>query len=89
MRAALGIVLSMELIGMAPRLRMPSFAASPPTESSRRPTILGCPRRDGRRHQSWRPRRGLVDLSIWRMVPGLGISGMLAAINAVAAGDLC
>jgi MFS family permease len=28
---------------------------------------------------------GLVDLSIWRIVTGLGIGGMLAAINAVAA----
>jgi len=28
---------------------------------------------------------GLVDLSIWRVVTGLGIGGMLAAINAVAA----
>jgi MFS family permease len=29
--------------------------------------------------------RGIVDLSIWRVVTGLGIGGMLAAINAVAA----
>jgi MFS family permease len=29
--------------------------------------------------------RGLVDLSIWRVITGLGIGGMLAAINAVAA----
>src|SRR6185503_8474275 len=29
--------------------------------------------------------RGLIDLSIWRIVTGLGIGGMLAAINAVAA----
>jgi MFS family permease len=28
---------------------------------------------------------GLVDLSIWRVITGLGIGGMLAAINAVAA----
>jgi MFS family permease len=28
---------------------------------------------------------GLVDLSIWRIITGLGIGGMLAAINAVAA----
>ena len=28
---------------------------------------------------------GLVDLSLWRIVTGLGIGGMLAAINAVAA----
>jgi MFS family permease len=28
---------------------------------------------------------GLVDLSIWRVVTGLGIGGMLAAINAVSA----
>ena len=29
--------------------------------------------------------KGLVDLSIWRVITGLGIGGMLAAINAVAA----
>jgi MFS family permease len=29
--------------------------------------------------------KGLIDLSIWRVITGLGIGGMLAAINAVAA----
>jgi MFS transporter, AAHS family, vanillate permease len=29
--------------------------------------------------------KGLVDLSVWRIITGLGIGGMLAAINAVAA----
>jgi MFS family permease len=50
-RARLGVVLSMELIGM--------FMAP--------------------------AARSIADLSVWRVVTGLGIGGMLASINAVAA----
>jgi benzoate transport len=101
-RAALGFVLSMELIGMA----MGSiFLGGVADKIGRRPTVLGClvlmaagmfmvttsstmlgglvtpilalfgaevdPR--------------LADLSVWRVITGLGIGGMLASINAVAA----
>jgi len=81
-RGALGIVLSMEVIGMAiGSLSLGGVA----DKIGRRRTILGClavmavgmfmvPTADG-----------LVTLSIWRVVTGLGIGGMLAVINAVAA----
>ena len=82
-RAALGIVLSMELIGMAHRLDRSSAAS---------PTRSAAGRRFSAVWSSWRPAwcmattvDGLVDLSVWRIVTGLGIGGMLAAINAVAA----
>jgi MFS family permease len=101
-RAALGLVLSMELIGMAVGSILLGGLAD---KIGRRPTVLGClvvmaigmfmvttstavlgsalyavlsvfmTPADHR----------LLDLSIWRVITGLGIGGMLAAINAVAA----
>ena len=101
-RAALGLVLSMELIGMAVGSILLGGMAD---KIGRRPTVLGClvvmavgmfmvttstavlgsalhavlsvfmAPADYR----------LLDLSIWRVITGLGIGGMLAAINAVAA----
>ena len=51
----------------------------------RRPTILGCLVVMAVGMFMATTVSGLVDLSIWRIVTGLGIGGMLAAINAVAA----
>ena len=81
-RAALGIVLSMELIGMAIGS---VFLGGVADKIGRRPTILGCLVVMAVGMVMATTVRGLVDLSIWRIVTGLGIGGMLAAINAVAA----
>ena len=51
----------------------------------RRPTILGCLVVMTVGMLMATTVRGIVDLSIWRVITGLGIGGMLAAINAVAA----
>ena len=81
-RAALGIVLSMELIGMAIGS---IFLGGVADKIGRRPTILGCLVVMAVGMLMATTVSGLVDLSIWRIVTGLGIGGMLAAINAVAA----
>jgi benzoate transport len=81
-RAALGIVLSMELIGMAIGSIVLGGVAD---KIGRRPTILGCLTVMAVGMFMATTVTGLVDLSIWRVVTGLGIGGMLAAINAVAA----
>ena len=81
-RAALGIVLSMELIGMA---LGSVFLGGVADKIGRRPTILGCLVVMAFGMLMATTVRGLVDLSIWRIVTGLGIGGMLAAINAVSA----
>ena len=81
-RAALGIVLSMELIGMAIGSIVLGGVAD---KIGRRPTILGCLAVMAIGMLMATTVTGLVDLSIWRVVTGLGIGGMLAAINAVAA----
>ena len=81
-RAALGIVLSMELIGMAIGSIVLGNVAD---RIGRRPTILGCLVVMASGMLMATTVKGLVDLSIWRIVTGLGIGGMLAAINAVSA----
>jgi benzoate transport len=81
-RAALGIVLSMELIGMAIGSILIGGVAD---KIGRRPTVLGCLLVMAFGMVMATTVTGLVDLSIWRIVTGLGIGGMLAAINAVAA----
>jgi benzoate transport len=81
-RAALGIVLSMELIGMAIGSIVLGGVAD---KIGRRPTILGCLTVMALGMLMATTVTGLVDLSIWRIITGLGIGGMLAAINAVAA----
>jgi MFS transporter, AAHS family, vanillate permease len=81
-RAALGIVLSMELIGMAIGSILLGGVAD---AIGRRPTILGCLVVMAAGMLAATTAAGLVDLSAWRVVTGLGIGGMLAAINAVAA----
>lgn len=100
-RAALGIVLSMELIGMAIGSILLGGVAD---KIGRRPTMLGClaimalgmfmvTTSNGVLGGLLAPVLGvfgqtvdvkLADLSGWRVVTGLGIGGMLAAINAVA-----
>src|SRR6187549_1093475 len=100
-RAALGIVLSMELIGMAIGSILLGGVAD---KIGRRPTMLGClaimalgmfmvTTSNGVLGSVLAPILAmfgqnvdvrLADLSGWRVVTGLGIGGMLAAINAVA-----
>jgi benzoate transport len=79
---ALGIVLSMELVGMAIGS---IFLGGVADRIGRRPTILGCLTVMAFGMMMVTTVRGIVDLSIWRVITGLGIGGMLAAINAVAA----
>jgi benzoate transport len=81
-RDALGIVLSMELVGMAIGSVLVGGIAD---MIGRRPTILGCLVVMGFGMFMATTVTGIVDLSIWRIITGLGIGGMLAAINAVAA----
>jgi benzoate transport len=81
-RAQLGIVLSMELIGMA----IGSMALGGVADRlGRRKTVLGCLVVMTVGMFMATTVKGIVDLSIWRVLTGLGIGGMLAAINAVAA----
>jgi benzoate transport len=80
-RAALGIVLSMELIGMAVGSALLGGVAD---RIGRRPTILGCLAVMATGMVMATTASGLAALSTWRIVTGLGIGGMLAAINAVA-----
>ena len=81
-RGALGLVLSMELIGMA----LGSIALGGVADRiGRRPTILGCLVLMTLGMIMATTVTDLVTLSVWRVVTGLGIGGMLAAINAVAA----
>jgi benzoate transport len=100
-RAALGIVLSMELIGMAFGSILLGGMAD---KIGRRPTMLAClvvmtvgmfmvTTSNGILGSVLAPMLALfgqtvdvrlADLSGWRVVTGLGIGGMLAAINAVA-----
>ena len=72
----------MELIGMA---LGSVFLGGVADKIGRRPTILGCLVVMAFGMLMATTVRGLVDLSIWRIVTGLGIGGMLAAINAVSA----
>lgn len=81
-RAALGIVLSMELIGMAIGSVLLGGLAD---RIGRRPTILGCLVLMSTGMFMATTAGGVIDLSVWRVLTGLGIGGVLAAINAVAA----
>ncbi|TKD52130.1 MFS transporter [Sphingomonas baiyangensis] len=81
-RAALGIVLSMELIGMA----IGSVLLGGVTDRiGRRNMILGCLVVMAFGMFMVTTASNLTMLSIWRVLTGLGIGGMLAAINAAAA----
>ncbi len=80
--AGLGIILSMELWGMA----LGSLLLGGVADSfGRRPTILGCLLLMTVGMYMVTTTSDLVVLSSWRFVTGLGIGGMLAAINAQAA----
>ena len=79
---ALGIVLSMELIGMAIGSASIGGVAD---KIGRRPTILGCLVVMATGMVMATTVHTVVGLSIWRVVTGLGIGGMLAAINAAVA----
>ena len=101
-RAALGFVLSMELIGMA---LGSIFLGSLADKIGRRPTVLMCLAVMATGMFMATTSTGvlgglvtplfalfgynvdvrLADLSVWRIITGLGIGGMLAAINAVVA----
>ncbi len=81
-RAALGIVLSMELIGMA----LGSLALGNVADRiGRRPTVLGCLVVMTAGMFLATTARGVEQMSVFRFTTGVGIGGMLAAINAVAA----
>ncbi|MBN1238974.1 MAG: MFS transporter [Gammaproteobacteria bacterium] len=80
--AALGFVLSMELIGMSVGSVLLGGVAD---RLGRRGTMLGCLVLMAFGMFMATTTRGIVDLSLWRIVTGLGIGGMLAATAAVAA----
>jgi benzoate transport len=81
-RAALGFVLSMELIGMGLGSMLLGGVAD---RIGRRRTLLGCLVVMTLGMIMATHAQGVYDLSVWRVFTGLGIGGMLAAINAVAA----
>jgi benzoate transport len=81
-RGQLGIVLSMELIGMAFGSVLLGGLAD---KIGRRRMMLGCLALMAVGMFMATTVGGIVALSAWRLVTGLGIGGMLATINAVAA----
>ena len=81
-RAALGFVLSMELIGMAIGSILLGNLAD---RIGRRPTMLACLVVMTLGMAMATTAQDVTTLSIWRVLTGLGIGGMLAATNAVAA----
>ncbi|MEC3910406.1 MFS transporter [Sphingobium sp. CR2-8] len=81
-RAALGIVLSMELIGMmAGSIGLGALC----DRIGRRPTILGCLAIMGSGMAMAMHASDIETLSVFRLFTGIGIGGMLAATNAVTA----
>jgi MFS transporter, AAHS family, vanillate permease len=78
----LGLVLSMELAGMA---LGSIFLGGVADKIGRRKTVLGCIVVMAVGMFLATTVRNPVELSIWRVMTGLGIGGMLAAINAVSA----
>lgn len=81
-RAALGFVLSMELLGMAVgNVMMGRFADA----WGRRPVILFCVVLMTAGMWMATTAKGIYDLSVWRIATGMGIGGTLSAINAMAA----
>ncbi|MDB5663439.1 MAG: transporter [Sphingomonas bacterium] len=81
-RGALGVVLAMELFGMAVGSMTIGGIAD---RIGRRPTILACLAVMACGMFLCTMATGILSLSIFRVLTGLGIGGMLAAINAVAA----
>lgn len=81
-RGALGIVLSMELIGMmAGSIGLGALC----DRIGRRPTILGCLAIMGSGMAMAMYARNIETLSVFRLFTRIGIGGMLAATNAVTA----
>jgi len=78
----LGWVLSMELIGMAAGSILLGGMAD---RFGRRPTILGCLTVMAIGMLLAPTSTGVEQLSLWRLLTGLGIGGMLAALNATVA----
>jgi benzoate transport len=81
-RAELGIVLSMELIGMA---FGSIFLGGVADKIGRRPTLIGCLIVMAAGMLGATTASSPVILSAWRIFTGLGIGGMLSATNAVVA----
>lgn len=81
-RAALGFVLSAELVGMAIGSILLGGVAD---RIGRRPTMLGCLMVMTVGMYMVTTTSDLITLSVWRVVTGFGIGGMLTAINAIAA----
>jgi len=80
-RAALGVVLSMELLGMAIGAILVGGLAD---RIGRRRTLLGCLLVMTFGMAMAITARSVVSLSAWRVITGLGIGGMLAALTAIA-----
>ena len=81
-RAALGLVLSMELIGMAVGSLVLGNVAD---RIGRRPTVLGCLVIMAGGMGMATLANSVFELSLIRLVTGLGIGGMLACTNALVA----
>jgi len=81
-KAVLVAVLSMELIGMAVGSVVLGGVAD---RIGRRPTVLGCLVLMTVGMLMATHASGVYDLSIWRVLTGLGIGGVLAAVNAITA----
>ena len=81
-RAVLGVVLSMELLGMGIGSILLGGVAD---KLGRRRTLLGCLVVMTLGMSFATRAKGVYDLSVWRVFTGIGIGGMLATINAVAA----
>ena len=81
-QTALGVVLSMELIGMA---LGSVFLGGVADKIGRRPTLLTCLIVMALGMFGATTAASPVQLSIWRIFTGLGIGGMLSGINAVVA----
>lgn len=81
-KAALGVVLSMELIGMAAGSILLGIVAD---RVGRRPTVFGCLLLMASGMVLASTASNLEILSVWRLLTGLGIGGMLSTTNAIAA----
>src|ERR1700680_2104428 len=80
-RAALGVVLSMELLGMGVGSILLGGVAD---RVGRRYAVLGCLLVMALGMTMATTARSIPDLSLWRVVTGFGIGGMLASLNAIA-----
>lgn len=80
--AALGVVMSMELVGMAIGS---FFLGGVADRMGRRPTILGCLAVMSGGMLLVTTATNAIQLSAWRVLVGLGIGGILACVNAVVA----